>query len=240
MESEHIVKSYDEDLGHIDNAVAEMGGLVETQLADAIAALVRRDIELAERVIDADKRVDSMEAEADAFAVKLLALRQPMAEDLRSVITALKITHSLERIGDYAKNIATRTIPLERMPTIGGTANTIARMARIAQGMINDVLDAYIGRDARKAADVRERDQEVDQLHTSLFRELLTYMMEDPRNITACTHLLFVAKNIERIGDHTTGIAEQVQFLVEGKLPEEDRPKNDQASVTVVGPEEIK
>ena len=240
MESEHIVKSYDEDLGRIDNMIAEMGGLVEAQLSDAIAAMVRRDTEMAERVIAGDKRIDQMEADADAFAVKLLALRQPMAEDLRAVITALKISNILERIGDYAKNIATRTIPLGRTPAIGGTVGTIARMARLAQGMINDVLDAYVARDTRKAADVRARDQEVDQLHTSLFRELLTYMMEDPRNITACTHLLFVAKNIERIGDHATGIAEQVQFLVEGKLPEDDRPKSDDASITVVGPGEAR
>lgn len=236
MEHDHIVKSFDDDLGHIDAIIAEMGGLAERQLADAVEALVKRDVELAQRVIDADKRIDQLEGEIDNFTIRVLALRQPMAEDLRAVIVALKMAANLERIGDYAKNVAKRTLILATMEQVPGTSQSVQRMAAQVQSMIKNVLDAYAARDINKADDVRLRDEEVDQMHTSLFRELLTYMMEDPHHITACSHLLFVAKNVERIGDHVTSIAEYVHFLVAGELPAEERPKSDLSSQTVVEP----
>lgn len=236
-EHDHIVSSFDEDLNQLDNLLAEMGGLAEHQFADAIKALVRRDSELAEKVIINDKRIDAIEESVDQHTISMLALRQPMADDLRVVITALRIASVIERIGDYSKNIAKRTVAITQTPPIG-PSRTISRMGNVVQGMIKTVLDAYLQRDAELAQDVRLRDEEVDALHTSLFRELLTYMMEDPRSISACAHLLFVAKNIERIGDHATNIAEHVHFLVHGSLPEETRPKDDQSSYTVIGGED--
>jgi len=235
MTSEHIVRAFDEDLKRLDNIIAQMGGLAESQLADAIEAMVRRDSTLAERVIASDRRIDTLEQEVDDLAVKMLALRQPFAEDLRVVITALKTSGIVERIGDYAKNIAKRSVAISQTPPIGPT-KTIARMGAQVQAMIKNVLDAYVARDAVKAELVRDSDSEVDLLHTSLFREILTYMMEDPRNISSCTHLLFVAKNIERIGDHATNIAENVHFLVHGNMPSEKRNKDDQSSYTIVKP----
>jgi phosphate transport system protein len=236
MSNEHIVTSFDADLNRLDNMIAEMGGLAESQLARSIEALCKRDVAAAERIVPADKRIDDLEEEIYEFTVKLLALRQPMADDLRIVISAIKISSVIERIGDYAKNISKRTIIIHKSPALSGALNTVSRMGNLVQGMIKNALDAYIARDADKADDVRARDREVDLLHTSLFRELLTYMMEDPRNITPCTHLLFVAKNIERIGDHTTGIAEQVHFMVHGKMPAEERPKGDGSSTAVISP----
>jgi len=234
MEHDHIVKSFDDDLGKIDAIIAEMGGLAERQLADAVEALVRRDVELAQKVIDGDRRIDELESTIDNLTIRVLALRQPMAGDLRVVIVALKMAANLERIGDYAKNVAKRTLILATMDPVGNATQSIQRMASQVQAMIKNVLDAYGARDIEKADDVRLRDEEVDLMHTSLFRELLTYMMEDPRNITACTHLLFIAKNVERIGDHVTSIAEYVHFLVVGDLPAEERPKGDLSSQTVV------
>ena len=234
MPKEHIVKSFDDELNHMETIIAEMGGVAEQQLADAIQALVRRDTDLAQRVIANDVILDRMEMDLDNRAINLLALRQPMAEDLRAVIAGLKTASNLERIGDYAKNVAKRAITLMQSEPVGSASKTISRMADLVQGMIKNVLDSYVERDADKAADVRARDKEVDQLHTSLFRELLTYMMEDPRNITPCTHLLFIAKNIERMGDHATNIAEYVHFIAHGDLPQDERQKDDQTSTTVV------
>jgi len=234
METEHIVKAYDLELKNLDNVIAEMGGLAESQLSQAIEALLKRNGEMAQAIAARDADIDALEAKVDAFTMKLLALRQPMAEDLRTVIAALKTASDLERIGDYVRNMCNRTVALTHTPTVGAAANTIARMGYLVQGMIKNVLDAYIDRDVKKATDVRQRDREVDQLHTSLFRELLTYMIEDPRNITTCTHLLFIAKNIERIGDHATDIAEHVHLMVLGESPMPGRPKDDQTSFTVV------
>ena len=234
MTKDHIVHSYDEDLSRLDNMIAEMGGLAEAQLAHAIEALIKRDAEAAERVVPADKRIDDLEAEIYDFTVKLIARRQPMADDLRIVLSALKISSVIERIGDYSKNISKRTLALTKGPAMTGALNTVSRMGKLVQGMIKNALDAYVERDADKAGDVRARDREVDMLHTSLFRELLTYMMEDPRSITPCTHLLFIAKNVERIGDHTTSIAEQVHFMVHGTMPSDERQKEDKSSFTVV------
>jgi phosphate transport system protein len=232
---DHIVKSYDEELKHLENLIAEMGGLAEVQLAEAIDALVKRDSEKAERVIAADQRIDDLEIEIENFAVHMVARRQPMARDLRTIIAALKTATVIERVGDYAKNIAKRAVALAQAPAMQPTG-TVARMGRLAQGMVKRALDAYIARDAAMADDVRASDLEIDAIHTSLFRELLTYMMEDPRNITPCTHLLFVAKNIERVGDYATTIAESVIFLVRGKIPSDKRPKGDESSFTVVEP----
>lgn len=231
MPHEHIVKSFEDELKQLDNMIAEMGGLAETQLAGAVDALVRRDADAALRIKKEDKKIDALEAQVDDHAVRMLALRQPMAADLRVVIVSLKTAAVIERIGDYAKNIAKRTKVLSQCPDLGA-AKTIKRMADMVQNMISDVLDAYVARDADKADAVRLRDEEVDALYTSLFRELLTYMMEDPKNITPCTHLMFVAKNIERMGDHATNVAENVHFLVHGEMPEDARPKGD-ASVYV-------
>ncbi|MEX2450981.1 MAG: phosphate signaling complex protein PhoU [Rhodospirillales bacterium] len=228
MVQEHTVKSFDEELNHLENILVEMAGMAEVQLADALDALVKRDEEKAAAVVAGDTRIDALERQVDNLVVRLLALRQPLADDLRAVITALKTASIVERIGDYAKNVAKRTAVISQKPP-PGTIQSIARMGGMVQGMIKDVLDAYVTRDIDKANDVLKIDERVDLLYTSLFREFLTYMMEDPRNITPCTHLLFVAKILERIGDHATNVAENVHFLVSGELPEEERPKGQQS-----------
>jgi phosphate transport system protein len=239
MPSEHILKAFDEELKRLDNLIARMGGLAETQLARAVEALERRDGELAAKVVEDDRAIDELEHEIDIASVRMLALRQPMAADLRSVIAALKISSDLERIGDYAANVAKRSIALSQAPLIAATG-VVPRMARLAQAMIKDVLDSYGLRDVDRAVAVWHRDQEIDDMYTGLFRELLTYMMEDPRNIGPCTHLLFIAKNIERIGDHATNIAETVHFMVTGKRLWEARPKGDTTAYAVVAPKEGK
>jgi len=236
LDGEHIVKSFDDELNWLDNAIAEMGGLAEAQLAAAIDALVRRDAEKAAEIIEWDKRIDKLEEDSNNFTVRMLALRQPRASDLRITVAALKSAGDLERIGDHAKNMAKRTITISKTEPVGGAVNSIARMASMVQSMIKNVLDAYVSRDWERAADVRLRDEDVDHSHTSLFRELLTYMMEDPRNITACTHLLFIAKNLERIGDHTTNIAEHIHFMARGGEPENARINDDLSSYTDAEP----
>ncbi len=237
MVSEHIIKSYDEELRRLDNAITQMGGLAETQLASAIEAVVKRDSRLAADVVEADARVDQLEQDIEGLALRLLALRQPMAVDLRQILAALKTASDLERIADYATNVAKRSIVLNQSPQVK-PAFSIPRMGRLGQAMIKDVLDAYVERDADKALLVWARDEELDEMYTSLFRELLTYMIEDARNITACTHLLFMAKNIERIGDHATNIAETLYFMVHGTPLTMARPKRDwttSASVPLPG-----
>ena len=227
MAQKHTVKSFDEELIQLENVLVGMGGMAEVQLADALDALVKHDEEKAEKVVAADKKIDDLERQVDNRVVQVLALRQPMADDLRAVITALKTASMIERIGDYAKNIAKRTAVIAQNPP-PGSMQSVARMGAMVQGMIKDVLDAYVSRDVDKANDVLKLDERVDLLYTSLFREFLTYMMEDPRNITPCTHLLSVVKILERIGDHSTNIAENVHFLVSGEAPE-DRPKGKQS-----------
>ena len=236
MEHQHILKSYDEELNQLQNMIAEMGGLAEMQLARAISALVKYDTDAATQIVDKDQRIDELETEIDSFAIALIAKRQPMAADLRTIVTGLRVSANLERVGDYAKNIAKRTLTIANSPGLRGPIATIARMAALVQGMIKTVLDAYIAQDADLADDVRARDQEVDQIHSGLFRELLTYMMEDPRNITPCTHLLFIAKNVERIGDHVTSVAEQIHYMVHGEMPLDERQKKDVSSFTQVEP----
>lgn len=237
MPTEHIVKSFDQELEKLKRTIVQMGGLAESQLETAIQAIVRRDADLATRVVAADDRLDQYESQIDADAVRTLALRQPMAGDLREIVAALKIASDLERIGDYAANLAKRAIALSQVPAVR-PVSAIPRMGRLVQEIIKDVLDAYTERDVQKALDAWGRDEEVDDLYTSLFRETLTYMMEDPRNITPCTHLLFIAKNIERIGDHATNVAETIHFLVQGQPIPGTRPKGDASSFEVVEPEE--
>ncbi len=232
---DHIVRSFDNQLKALSQIVTRMGGLAETQLATAVDALKRRDSDLAEQVVRGDAAIDALEEELGERAVRLLALRQPMATDLREVIAALKISSDVERIGDYAANVAKRVMALNQIPPIP-PANGVPRMARLAQNIIKDTLDAYATRDAELAIDVWHRDAEVDEMYTGLFRELLTYMMEDPRNITPSTHLLFVAKNIERIGDHATNVAETIHYLVTGQRMAGGRPKGDTTSFQVIEP----
>ena len=226
MVAEHIIKSYDQELQRLDNTIAEMGGMAESQLAAAIDAVVKRDSDLASEVIENDAKVDELEHEVEGLVVRLLALRQPMARDLRQIVAALKTATDLERICDYAANVAKRSIVLNQTAPVK-PVYALPRMGTLCQGMVKDMLDAYVERDADKALAVWLRDEELDEMYTSLFRELLTYMIEDARNITPCTHLLFMAKNLERIGDHTTNIAETLYFLVHGKPLQQIRPKRD-------------
>jgi phosphate transport system protein len=237
MASEHIIKSYDDELRRLNNAITQMGGLAESQLASAIEAVVKRDSDLAAAVVQGDAQVDQLEHDVDGLVVRLLALRQPMARDLREILSALRIAADLERICDYAANVAKRSIALNQAPPVR-PVYALPRMARLAETLTKDVLDAYVERDAERALVVWARDEELDEMYSGLFRELLTYMMEDPRNITACTHLLFMAKNIERIGDHATNIAETVYFLVHGKPLTQARPKGDRSSLAVVQPDD--
>lgn len=225
--SQHILSAFDRDLEAVQAMLVKMGGLVETQLLDAAQALEARDEELAEAVRLRDKQVDDLEEKINAEAARLIALRSPTASDLRVALSVIKISGNLERVGDYSKNIAKRTKVLSAMPSINGSAGAIRRMALAVESMLKDSIDSYIQRDAKLAHDVRDRDVEVDQMYNALFREFLTYMLEDPRNITPCMHLHFIAKNIERMGDLCTSIAEQVIYLVTGEMPDDARPKTE-------------
>ncbi|MDB5412901.1 MAG: phosphate transport system regulatory protein PhoU, partial [Rubritepida sp.] len=215
--------------------IARMGGLAERQVADAADALVRRDSELAAEVVIRDGALDAMEREVEQFCVRLLALRQPMAADLRLIIACMKISQDLERIGDYARNGAKRAIVISQQPLLG-SLNGFERMAELVQENLKGAIDALVENDAAKADEVWGNDEPIDGIYNGIFREMLTFMMEDPRNITAATHLLFVAKNLERIGDHATNIAERVHFAVLGESLTEDRPKADISSSAVVNP----
>ncbi len=237
MAQEHIVRSFDEQLESLKRTIVQMGGMAESQLEAAIQSVVRRDATLAGKVVRLDERLDAYEHDIDASAVRTLALRQPMAADLRAIIAALKIAADLERVGDLAANVAKRAIALSQMPAVRPVGG-IPRMGRLVQEIIKEVLDAYTEADLEKALNAWHRDEEADELYTSLFRETLTYMMEDPRNISPCTHILFIAKNIERIGDHATNIAETTHFLITGEPITRARPKGDTSSFAVVAPEE--
>lgn len=221
----HTVKAFDDDLRHLRQLIGEMGGLAEAQINAAIDALGRRDVDAAMRVVADDKRIDAIEHEAEKLAITTIALRAPMADDLREIIAALKISHMLERIGDYASNIAKRATVLAQSTPIQPSV-IIPEMGRAVAHMVKDALDAYADRDPELAAYVCERDRIVDDFYASLFRSLLTYMMENPHHITPSAHLLFIAKNLERVGDHATNIAEVVHFSVTGRHIA-DRPKGD-------------
>ena len=231
---DHIVKSFDDELRKLREQILAMGGRAEAQLADAIHALAKRDSDKAVRVIESDKGIDAIEMMVAQDSLKILALRQPMAKDLREVVAAIKISSDIERIGDYAKNIAKRTLQLNQQAPLKPTGS-IPRMGDLAIKLINSVLSAYANDDAEGLIAAWRSDESIDEMYNSLFRELLTYMMEDPRNIGASTHLLFIAKNIERIGDHATNIAETVHFLVHGKPIDETRPKGDTTNVAING-----
>ena len=228
---DHTVTAYDDELASLKQMVAQMGGLAEEQLAKAIDAIAKRDIRLADAVIAGDERVDELERQIEETAIVTIAKRQPMAQDLRQIIVTIRIASDLERIGDLAKNTAKRTHAIsDEMPRKLVTG--LARMGKLAQEQLKDVLDAYAQANAEKAMQVWRSDEDIDALYNSIFRELLTYMMEDPRMIGPCAHLLFGTKNMERIGDHTTNIAENIYFLVHGKMITEERPKKDSTSTT--------
>lgn len=235
MANEHIVRSYDEELRRLRDMVARMGGLAERQVADATRALVRRDTDLATEVVGRDAQIDALEREVEGFCVRLLALRQPMAQDLRVIVAAMKASNDLERIGDYARNAAKRAIVLASLPSIG-SLNGFERMTLLVQENLRAAMDAFVNNDAEAAQRVWEADEPIDAIYNGIFRELLTFMMEDPRNITAATHMLFIAKNLERIGDHTTNIAERIFYAVRGDSLPDDRPKADQSAFAVVRP----
>ena len=226
-ESGHIMSVYDRELDAIQASIMKMGGLVEAAVVNAAKALEERDEELASAVRKGARAIDALEEKINEDAARLIALRAPTASDLRAILTVIKISGNLERCGDYAKNLAKRTSVLVEMRPPDGAATSIRRMAREVELMLKDVLDAYLQRDADLADQVRQRDHDVDQMYNALFREFLTFMMEDPRNITSCMHLHFIAKNIERMGDHVTSIADQVIYLSTGVMPEESRPKGD-------------
>jgi len=235
MSSEHVVKGYDDELRRLNNIITEMGGLAESQLAAAIEAVVERDSDLAASVVEGDAKVDQLQHDLDNLALRLFALRQPVARDLREIFAAIKIASDLERICDYAANVAKRSIVLDQSPPVQ-PVHAVPRMARLAELLVKDVIDAYVARDADKAYVVWMRDEELDEMYAGLFRELLTYMMEDPRNIGPSIHLLFMAKNIERIGDHATNIAEDLYYLVHGTPLTQKRPKGDNSSFEIVKP----
>jgi phosphate transport system protein len=227
---DHTIKAFDVDLQDLSRMVAEMGGLAEKQIADSVDALARRDANLAQRVIAIDPTVDSLQREIEERAILTIARRQPMAVDLREIVGALRVASDIERIGDLAKNIAKRVVALGNEFHPHKVIRGVEHMADLVLGQIKDVLDAYARHDLDKAMAVWRGDEEIDAVNNSLFRELLTYMMEDPRNITFCTHLLFCAKNIERMGDHATNIAETVHYIVEGRALADERPKGDNTS----------
>ncbi len=230
MNDPHIASAFDRDLEAIQAMIVKMGGLVEAAIIDGTRSLETRDVELATQVRDNDKVIDRLEERINEEAARTIALRAPVATDLRILLTTIKIAASLERVGDYAKNIAKRSSVLAEMRGVEGPDATLRRMSRDVQGMLKETLDAFIARDHELAADVILRDQEVDKMYNALFREFLTFMMEDPRNITACIHLHFIAKNIERMGDLVTNMAEQVIYLVTGHMPEDPRPKEDRTA----------
>ena len=226
---EHTLKRFDEELERLSATISEMGGLTESQFADSLRALRERDTEIAEKVIAEDPRVDALDEAVQEQTIRLLALRQPMAVDLRVILSSIKIAAALERIADYAKNTAKRSIVLNQTTPPASAVAGIDRLGRLVRTALKDVLDAFAHGDVVKAHDVWERDEEIDQVYTGLFRELLTYMLEDPRMITGCTHLMFIAKNIERAGDHVTNIAELVSFRTTGHGFDEARRKGSAA-----------
>ena len=230
MSEQHTVKAFDNEISQLRGLIAEMGGLAEVAITEAVDALSRRDEEKARQVVAADARLDALEAEVDRLAVRVIALRAPMANDLRDVIAALKISGVLERIGDYAKNIAKRVGEMEGRAKIG-PITLVPAMAEIAQGMVRDVLNAYGARDSQLAVEVIERDEKLDHFYNSLFRSLVTHMMENPATISSAAQLLFVARNLERIGDHATNVAEMVYFAATGLYFSEVEGPRDTARV---------
>jgi len=234
---EHTAKAFDVDLQELTRMVAEMGGLAEKQIADAVDALARRDADRAQRTVASDPSIDALQAEIEERAVLTIARRQPMAVDLREIVGALRVANDLERIGDLAKNIGKRVLALDGEFHPPKLIRGVEHMGALVLTQLKEVLDAYAGHDLKKAMAVWNGDEEIDAMCTSLFRELLTYMMEDPRNITFCIHLMFCAKNIERMGDHATNIAETVYYMIEGHAIADQRPKGDTTSFATLAAE---
>jgi len=234
---DHVVKSYDQELKRLRSMMTQMGGIVESQVALAAEAIMHRDAAAATRAVEEDPKVDALEREIETFVIRLLALRQPVADDLRGIVAALKITGDLERIGDYAANVAKRSIVLAQFSLPYSLAG-VAHLAHLVQQQLKSIIDALGDNDADKAMEVWRSDLVVDDIYNAIFRELITYMMEDPRNITPCTHLLFIAKNLERIGDHATNIAENLYYAVRGETLPDARPKGDTSAYAVVRPRE--
>ncbi|HCL66804.1 MAG TPA: phosphate transport system regulatory protein PhoU [Rhizobium sp.] len=227
MSTSHIYSAFDEELKYLMRRISEMGGLAEQMVADSVRALVNGDAALAQKVISDDAIMDSAEREIGDKAIVTIARRQPVASDLREIIGTLRIANDLERVGDLGKSNAKRVMAVQGTGVPRKLARGIEHLSELALVQLKEVLDVYTTRSAEKAKSIRDRDEEIDAMYTSLFRELLTYMMEDPRNITSCTHLLFCAKNIERIGDHATNIAETIYYMTTGAQPEGERPKDD-------------
>ncbi|MER8628817.1 MAG: phosphate signaling complex protein PhoU [Mesorhizobium sp.] len=236
MQSVHIVSAYDEELKYLSKRIAAMGGHAERMVEQAVAALVNADAGLAQKVIRDDAVLDEGQREIDDKAIIIIARRQPMATDLREIVGAIRISADLERVGDLGKNVAKRVVAVTdgRQPT--SLFRGLEALANLALTQLKEVLDVYASRSVEKIGFVRDRDDQIDAMYTSLFRELLTYMMEDPRNITPCTHLLFCAKNIERIGDHATNIAETIYYIVTGDQMPADRPKGDKTDKIGLSP----
>ena len=232
-EAQHIVKSYGQELQRLRDLMTEMGGLVENQVALATQGMAEGDPATASRAVEQDAAVDALERQTEQLVIRMLALRQPMAGDLREIVAALKVTAAMERIGDYAKNVAKRSIVLGQYQ-LPFKLTAITTMSRLVQQSLKLVIDAIGERDAAKAVEVWRSDEAIDDLYNSIFRELVTYMMEDPRNITPCTHLLFIAKNLERMGDHATNIAEHVHYAITGQDLPDERPKGAGTSYAVV------
>ncbi len=231
----HLIKSFDQELRRLRDMMTEMGGIVENQVALAAVAILDRDTTAASRVVEADPRVDALEREVEQFVIRMLALRQPFAGDLRQAVAALKMTVDLERIGDYAANVAKRSIVLAQF-TLPYSLAGLGHMARLVQENLKLTVDAIGENDADKATQVWRSDLMVDDIYTVIFRELITYMLEDPRNITPCTHLMFIAKNLERIGDHATNIAETIYYAVKGESLPDARPKGDSSAYAMPPP----
>jgi len=229
----HIRTAFDRDLEQLQAQMLRMGGLVEVAILDAAKSFETQDVGLADQVRLADRVIDDIEVKINEDVARIIALQAPAARDLRLLLSILKVSGNLERIGDYAKNMAKRTHLLLQLPNIENSSTSLRRLSREVRLMLKDSLDAYVQRDTEMAQDVIARDNDVDELYNGLFRQFLTHMMEDPRNITACLHLHFIAKNIERMGDHVTSIAEQVVLVVTGAMPSEDRPKGDLTSIDV-------
>lgn len=225
MPAEHMVRRFDDELDKLDASISEMGGLAESQLAMALAALREHNSETAEKVMKADNRVDELDRAVQNQVIRMLALRQPMANDLRLIVTSIKIASALERIADYAKNVAKRSLQIQSLTTPPQALSGVDRLGRLVQALLKDVLDALSSKDIERARAVWTRDADIDDVYHSLVRELLTYMMEDARTISACTQLMFMAKNIERIGDHATNIAELLLFRWTGEEVVEERPR---------------
>jgi phosphate transport system protein len=233
--ADHISKSFEQELKRLRVLITDMGGMVENQVALARQAVLERDSVAAGRAVEADPKVDAVEREVEQFVIRLLALRQPVAQDLRLIVAALKITAALERIGDYAANVAKRSIVLEQF-NMPFSLTGLAHMSQLVQQNLKSVVDAFGESDTDKALLVWRSDAMIDEIYNALFRELVTYMMEDPRNITPCTHLLFIAKNLERIGDHATNIAETIYYAVTGEPLADARPKGDSSAYAIVRP----